>query len=486
MVDPLGDDELAVLRRLDAALTSAREGGGLVDPVQKPLALLDAYFEGVQRIPLLGITLPEQMRGLETVIGWPETVVTALEHRLDGEGFRIGSAESDDSGLWDIWQANNLDDEASQCHEDALVYGRSYVVVGGGDDGHTPVITVESPHEVIHDVDPRTRQVRAALRRWSDKDASGATEFATLWLPDETVQLELGARSQWQVTDRDPHGLGAVPVTPMVFGQRGKRPLGRSHMLKAMGIADAVCRAATNAQAATELLAVPTRYALGVARDKMIDANGQQIPLWQFYLGAIWTSENESAKLGQFPAADLRNFDVIISTWAKLLSGLYGLPIRYFGEATSNPPSEGSIVADESRLIKQAERTQKTFGGRWERAMRIAAAIEAKKRPDEMKTLDALEMRWRDAATPTRAQTTDSVTKLWATGRYPTRAGLEDMGKSEVEINRIMAQLQQEQADAMRAGFDALNEPPTPPQDGQQPPEGGPGVTGADAGAAGA
>ena len=462
----LSDDEKDVFGRLSGALSAAK-APVVADLGMRSLDLLDQYYEGYQRVAMLGITLPEQMRGLETVINWPATVVDALEHRLDVEGFRTRDSASDDAALWGLWQANDLDEESQRAHQDALVYGRSYVVVGADDDGD-PVVTVESAHEMVHETDPRTRRPRAALRRWSDPYSfarQAAGEYATLFLPGLTVQLDRGERGQWQEADRATHDLGEVMVTPLVYGRREKRPLGRSFMLPALGMADAVCRAVTNAQAATELLAVPTRWALGVKPEDMVDSAGKPIPAWQFYLGAIWTSANADAEMGQFPAADLRNFDVIISTHAKLLAGLYGLPIRYFGEATSNPPSEGSIVADESRLIKRAERTAKTFGGAWERALRLAAWVADGRDP---KTLASLETRWRDPATPTRAQTTDAVTKLWQTGRYPTRAGLEDMGKSAVQIDQIMAQLKAEQEDPL---FAALGKAPAAdPQPAQESP----------------
>ena len=52
------------------------------------LKLRDAYFNGEQLIRDLGISIPPQLKGLHTVIGWPRIGVEALEQRLDLEAFR--------------------------------------------------------------------------------------------------------------------------------------------------------------------------------------------------------------------------------------------------------------------------------------------------------------------------------------------------------------------------------------------------------------
>ena len=68
----------------------------------------------------------------------------ALSERLRVTGFRIGGDH--DEAVWKTWRLNRMDDAAAQAHTDALVYGRSFVIVWAGRNG--PVITVESPLQV--------------------------------------------------------------------------------------------------------------------------------------------------------------------------------------------------------------------------------------------------------------------------------------------------------------------------------------------------
>src|SRR5205085_1752590 len=113
-----------------------------------------------------------------------------------------------DANLQQIWQDNDLDEESQMGHVDALVMKRSYVTVGTNDeDADSPLVSVESPLEMFALIDPRTRRVRAALRRWSE-EYNAATQlpqrFATLYLPDRTVWLDQGPQG-WREMGRDEH-----------------------------------------------------------------------------------------------------------------------------------------------------------------------------------------------------------------------------------------------------------------------------------------
>jgi hypothetical protein len=131
--------------------------------------------------------------------------------------------------------------------------------------------------------------------------------------------------------------------------------------------------------------------------------------------------------VGQFSAADLSNFKTIVDHYASLVSGVTGLPMRYLGQSTANPPSAEGIRADESRLIKTCERFEKSAAGSWELAMRIARRIIDGQWTPELLQLETM---WRDPATPTRAQQADAAVKLVQAGILPIEAAWEDLGYS--------------------------------------------------------
>jgi hypothetical protein len=65
------------------------------------------------------------------------------------------------------------------------------------------------------------------------------------------------------------------------------------------------------------------------------------VPAWETYFGAVWALRNGEAKVGQFSAADLGNFERIVNHYANLVSGVSGLPTRFYGQYTTNPHRRG-------------------------------------------------------------------------------------------------------------------------------------------------
>lgn len=401
------------------------------------LSRLDAYYEGIQRLEALGLAVPPQLHRFITMVNWPRVTVDAVEERLDVEGFRYPGADEADADLWRVWQSNDLDEESELAHTDALVYGISYVCVGSNaDDRETPLVTVESPQEMTHRIDPRTRKVSSALRLY-EADTFGKARSATLYLPDVTIWLERDG-SQWNDVDRDEHRLGTVPVVPIVNRPRTGRRLGVSEMADVISLTDACARALTNAQVAAEAMAVPQRGVLGATKGDFIDADGQPLTTWQAYFGAVWALGNENAKTFQFDAADLKNFETIVHLYARLVSSVTGLPPVHFGFGTTNPPSADAIRSSESRLVKKCERKQRQWSGSWEQVMRLVHRFQ-NPGTDADPRFDALETLWRDPSTPTEAQKADAVVKLHQSGILPTEAAWEELGYSSQRIARLKA-----------------------------------------------
>lgn len=426
---PLTDDETALFNGLSSQMGAERA----------ELRRLDAYYEGTQRLEQIGLAVPPALERFVTTVNWPRTVVGAVEERIDLEGFRVRGQDDADPEMWRVWQANDLDEESQLAHLDALVFGRSFVCVGAGEDVDTPLVTVESPEEMTCRVDPRDRSVSAALRRYKD----GSDELATLYFPGATVWLER-RQGRWVETDRDKHGLGVVPVVPLVNRPRIKRRLGTSQMNDVITLTDAAARALTNAQVATEVLAVPQRYVLGASPQDFVDAEGNPVTAWETYFGAVWALQNDQSKVGQFSAADLKNFETIVNHYAAMVAGVYGLPMRYLGMATVNPPSEGSIVSEEARLTMTCRRKHRAWEGSWERVMRLVRRLQTGEWDPALRSMETL---WRDPETPTRAQQADATVKLVQAGVLPVEAAWEDLGYSTTRRQNLRDLRDRERAD---------------------------------------
>lgn len=416
------------------------------DHEKQDLAGLNAYYEGEQSLAYLAPELVQEMgdRLKQVVINWPRLVVDTLEERLDVEGFRaFGQAEADDE-LWRIWQANDLDEWSQQAHIDALAMRRSYVIVGSNEaDEATPLVSVESPLDVYAELDPRTRAVAAAVKRWSEEPLpgqAGRVDHATLYLPDRTVWF-VKSGSRWLVDDDaggvDEHQIGVVPVVPLVNRPRIKRPSGTSELADVIPLSDAACKIATDMMVSAEFHAMPRRYALGFGPEDFQDQDGNPVSTWSKIAGRIWATEKSSqdgAAVGQFPEANLSNFHATITQLAKLVSSLTGLPPQFLGETTQNPPSADAIRSSETRLVKRAERRQRQFGGSWERAQRLVYRVATGEWDPRLVRLETL---WRDAATPTVAQATDAAMKRYQGGVVPLRQTRRDLGYTDVQIAQM-------------------------------------------------
>lgn len=472
----------------------------LVDPEERAdLQRLDAYYDGVHRLEMLGIAVPPELELFTTVVNWPRIAVDAVEERLDITGFRTGankpkprkpvepvapkldsatgvlvpqapkpqpedpesSAEQDNAEeLWRIWQANDLDSESQLGHLDGLIKKRFFVIVGEDpDDEDTPIITVESAHDVAVMDDPRSpREPIAALKLWSSDERYDWRDRATFFVRGEkadatldgpartavTIEMERQVGGKWADVDRIEHDFGLVPVTRLANNGRLKRRDGRGDIEDIITLTDAAARSLTNLQVASETHAVPQRGIIGATKGDFIDAaTNKPMATWETYFGAFNALENDKAKIFQFSASDLRNFHDTVKLYAEMISGMTGLPAHYLGLGAQQPPSAEAIKSVEARLVKRCERKQAQFGAGWERTMHIVRLMTGQAKISDPRR-GMLEVLWRDAGTPTQAQVDDGAVKKKQAGILSVEGAMEMTGMSQVQIARELDRLARE------------------------------------------
>lgn len=424
---------------------------------QQRFDIADAYYDGAQRLELLGLAIPPELERFTVIVAWPGMVADAVVDRLEVKGFRLPGQDGGDADLWRIWQANHMDEQDQLAALDFQIYGRTYRCVGANEgDERTPLITVESPRNIITDRDPRTGQIRAALRLYDKDDNTEEARAATLYFPDETLWLERrDGTGAFEVTDRDDHGMGVVPVVPSFRRRRTSIPShrtmqGSSVMERIIPVTDAAARNLTNAQVAQEVLAVPQRGVLGASKGDFVDASGKPLTTWEAYFGAVWAISNGDAKTFQFDSADMRNFELMSEHYARLASGLSGLPPNYFGLAADDAASADAIRSREARLVRAVERDQVTLGNGDEDVLRLVYRIRDGVWSDDLVGMETL---WHDAGTPTYASRVDAVVKMYAAtdeaGRslLPAEMAMEELGWSPAKVARAMQLRRDEQRD---------------------------------------
>jgi hypothetical protein len=417
----------------------------LFEQKQEGLKEDKAYYDAEKRPDAVGIAVPPEMRNLLAHVGYPRLYVDSIAERQEVEGFRMGGADSADEELWDWWQANNLDIEATLGHAEALIYGRSYITVAAPDpaldlhvDPAVPIIRVEPPTSLFAQLDPRTKDVTQAIRAVYDDEGSEVIA-CTLYLPELTVQW-VREEGSWKVLQRVNHGMMMVPVIPIANRTKLSDLYGTSEITPELrSVTDAAARILMDMQGTAELMAIPQRMLFGVKPEDLgIDPNTGE-KLYDAYLARILGFEDPDAKAQQFSAAELRNFVDALDALDRKAAAYTGLPPQYLSTSSDNPASAEAIKSSESRLVKKTERKNKIFGGAWEQAMRVAYMVsKGGEVPPDMFRLETV---WRDPSTPTYAAKADAAVKLYANGMgvIPRERARIDMGYTITERQEMEA-----------------------------------------------
>ena len=432
---------------------------GLLAKWRPAYTKMDRYYEGVHRLQQLQLAIPTELEQFVVFVNWCRKVVDAVENRLTVLGFRLPGDATRDESTQETWDYNKMGTEITQGFIDALALSISYTTVSTNEeDLDNPLIHVESPTSMSHVVDPRTRRLSSLFKSYDPDPLNGRDRAATLMLPDETYWLQRDNDNDWYIGDYDRHMLGRVPGVVMINRPRThelpeSRLPGRSQMTDIIPIVDAAARALTNAQVAQETHAVPQRGVLGVTKGDFVDQQGNPIPAWEAYFGAVWALGNKDAKTFQFDSSDMKNFETIVNLYARQASGVSGLPANYFGLAADDAASDAAIRSRETQVVKFAEREQENFGGDIRDVAQIVDRFKTGEWRPEMRKLEVV---WQDAGTPTKAQLVDAAVKLKEADVYTREDVWEEMNLSPARIEILRERFDARDALLQQAGVNAL------------------------------
>jgi hypothetical protein len=402
----------------------------------------DRYYTGDQPLSFMAPEIRAQIgqRLTPLVINWPEVIVDSVARRLSVEGFELGQGGEVDDELWRIWTANGMPGESHLAHIDTLVHGAAYLAVWGNDeDPSTPVISVESAHQVAVEYDPIGNSVRAALKRWVDGDRS----YATLYLRDRIVRYVStdvpvdGLAPNYKVEQILPNPLGVVPIVPLVNKGRLLNRSGRSELATIAPIADGINKLATDMLVTSEFYLTPRRYATGIQIPTGPDVErlrAEAAAYWdQATKGKTWLA-GEGVNFGQFPEATMDGFVQGINLLTSAMAAIGGLPPDDLGLNQVNPASAEARRAAETVLILRGGEKQTSWGPSYVKALRYAVAardgIPVAALPQEYSRMQTV---WRELGTPAIAQTMDAAVKGHQEGIYDTDAAQQLVGLSPVQ-----------------------------------------------------
>lgn len=403
----------------------------------------ESYYLGRKNITNLGMDIPSRFAKMGLVMGWPGTTVDVLEERLDWLGWTSDTGE--DYGLSEVYAANGLDVDASMAHLDALIYGTSFVVVGAGADGEpNPLITMESARNMTGIYDTRTRRLSVAIGV-NDRDKNGKPVEVTLYLKDRNLVLGRPENSDdWYLIDENVHNVGRVLVVQLVNRSRASDQKGKSEITRTIrSLTDQAVRTMYAMEINREFYAFPQTAFMGLTEGDADDLAAMD--KFTTAMTKVWGFEaDENGKvptIERFTPASPQPFISQLETLSQSLAAEAGMPPSYLGYQTDNPASADAIRQMESRLVKRAERRQSQFGRAWKEVGYLAVLVRDGEVPEEFGS--TVNVKWRDASTPTRAAAADEVTKLTGAGVLPPdstvvmdRIGLSPQEQKTVESER--------------------------------------------------
>lgn len=436
--DDLSEVEQFTLSQLVAQLEAKRPRA----------AVRDAYYDGRKRLDRYGISIPPQMRDLETVIGWPAKTCDVLASRLHLGGFVIPGQSSSDTGIEEIFAANSMSVEIPQAFVSTFIHGVSFVAVTGGD------VSIGEPEVLIQTMpateatglwDGRRRRLAAALWMPVFDARSRRPQTVVLYLDDQVITLSKEYGGKW-VAERSPHKLGRVPVVPLRYRPRMGRPFGMSRISRAViSLTDQAVRTMLRTEVSAEFYSSPQRYMLGADESAFVGPNGEARTQWESIIGrmlVIGRDEDDNIPtVGQFPQLSMQPHAEHLRSIAMMYCGETDIPPANVGIIHDNPSSADAIDAAWAGMVGVAELCQVELGSGLTEVAQLAVMTRdgLSAVPDE---LLRLRPKFRDASIPTKqAQTQATVMQIQSGVLRPdSEVALEQLGYDQTDIERIQAE----------------------------------------------
>jgi hypothetical protein len=458
-------------------MTTLSEATALLDKLAQRLTVQAAdvvkwrrYYDGEQPLKFASgewrTWFGKQYEGFSD--NWCASVVDATAERMRWTGFRPYEAKSADLDLSRVMSVNGADTDSGLAFTEAQYGRRSFMSVWGNpDDDATPLVTFESPEQVVVAYEPGSRRRRrAALKRWQDDDGY---VYATLYLPDSiwkftargtgsSLILPAAFATGWEPRQDPtddvwplPNPMGVVPIVEV----ENRTKLTGEPFSAISGVAamqDAINLLWAHLFTASDFAALPQRAILGAELPKMpvLDANGvkigeKPIELDEANYKRIINLEGPDAKIASWPAANLAVFTDVITVMVGHISNQTRTPAYYLmtGGTFSNIGGDG-ITALDAGLNQKVQNLKDVQSDSLREGGRLICLAQGDLRKAAAMAAGTVE--WADHEIRSDAQLADSLTKYASIG-FP----FEWLAKQKIsdpdELAEVIAAYERQQAD---------------------------------------
>lgn len=445
------------------------------------------YYDAHNEIRDLDISIPPQLRDVDSVVGWPAKAVDALSARHVLTGFEC--ADSVRADVTSIARDADLRIKYSQAVQSELIGSCAFLTVSRGGEGEPDVlVNAYSPLNAAALWDARRGRIRCGVAvvdvelgpdgRW------GAPRQVNFYTDSAVVECRRSGNGRW-LTRRLPHPHGRPLMEPLVYRPSLDRPFGKSRLSRpVMAIADSALRCALRTEVAAEFFTSPQKYLLGADKTTFGKTDVEQrAKKLQAYLGTLFVAtpnrNGDIPQFGQLSQMSMQPHTEYMQALAKRFAGETGVPVSSLGVIQDNPASAEAMHAATEDIVMEAESLQLTNGRALRNAMRLALAVRrGKALPDLGEEELDVEPVFANPLRPSMASRADFALKVGSQVEgYPgTMSYWLDLGYTEAEAKTRIRESNRNQmqrlvlAQAQQAAAQAQAQAPPP-----QPAPGTPG-----------
>ena len=427
-----------------AALAELTELAGAVEPRNR---LLDAYYEGEQQTPSIGIdNIPDSVDpGVRS--DWARKAVTSVSERVRMDGFTFSGGYKD-PGFDSIALDNDLSGAFNRVVASELTHGCAFATVQRV--GSRTVVRMHSAETAVATWDVAEQRVGSGLviadmRRTDWGGVKPVPVQANLHLPGRVVVLRRALSTSW-VAETLPTPLDRPMMEAFCFRPTGTKPFGQTRISRAVRyLVDEVERTLRYMAVSDAFYAIPMMAATGLT-DKAFDQMSKS--KWMMRVGSWFLATKDKSggtpNIQQFSGVSPQPYIDAIMTYAKLFTGATGVPLNSLGIVQDNPSSAEAIAAQREDICVAAEDCIESNRSSMRNVALMAMAVAGNT------TIDGLtdEQRsviphFRNPMRPSLASTADAMTKIASVvdGFALTREFWAGQGFDTAEVDSILSQV---------------------------------------------
>ena len=364
-------------------------------------------------------------------------IVSAVANRIEIASIS-GDTKDATNKLKEVWDYNDLSFESDEIHTKTLIYGESYAMVWPDADGKL-VISHQSPETtaIVYDPeDPRKKLygVKMWLAAENETRMNIYTSDSIRKYKANTAQVS--EATDWTYLDAIDNPFGEVPI----FHFKTQRPFGRPEHFDAYDAQNAINKLFVTNMNTIDYQGAPQRYALANpdASNDFDDNDADNLDSLRNGPGELWYLKGVD-KVGEFTVADHENFWGPMKEIIRSMSALTDTPLHFF-ERTGNSPTGNGLRVAEAPLLKKIAQREASFGHTWREIMKFVLKVEG--------LTGNVSIYWKTHEALDEMERWDVSLKKINAG-LSHRQALREGGYAPEEIEKIMAERQQEAADGL-------------------------------------